>query len=502
MREGTGSLVVLEGIAKQFGAVHALAGVDLAIEPGETLGIVGHNGAGKTTLMLVLNGTIQPSSGVIRIDGAAVNAGYDVRRAYMLGIRCVFQELSLSPNLRVFENVRLLHRSLCGFGWPRRARRVARETLDAIFPGHGIDADALVGELPVAQRQMVEIARAFSVTDTKVRLAILDEPTSSLGGQEAEQLMRYMHAVRQSGVSCVFISHRLKQVLANVERVVVMRDGAVVARQRASELSEGQLVERMGVMAQTAERASPSARAARAEPVAGDGGPARAVRIDLRPSRRSPQRLVVHAGEVVGLAGLDGHGQRTALLAAFAAARGGGGEAAQVHGTVAYVSGDRLGEGLFPLWSVGRNLTIGSMARLAHAGWLSRQAERAEAQHWRDHLAIRTPDVEQPILSLSGGNQQKVLIARGLAGGADILLLDDPMRGVDVGTKREMFEEIRQEAGQGKCFLLYTTEMAELQNCDRVYVFYRGAITEEIDRASLTEDRVLRASFGKAGAHV
>jgi ribose transport system ATP-binding protein len=451
--------------------------------------------------MFVLNGTIQPSSGVLRVDGVEVGAGYDVRRAHALGIRCVFQELSLSPNLRVFENVRLLHRSLSGFGWPGRARRVVRETLDAIFPGHGIDADALVGELPAAQRQMVEIARAFSVTDTKVRVVILDEPTSSLGGQEAEQLMRYMHTVTKTGVSCVFISHRLKEVLANVDRVVVMRDGAVVARQRASELSEGQLVERMGVMAQTAERAAP--REARAEPGAADGAAARTVRVDLRPSPRSPTRLLVHAGEVVGLAGLDGHGQRNALLAAFAAGRGGGGEAARVQGTVAYVSGDRQGEGVFPLWSVGRNLTIGSMARLAmHGGWLSRKGELAEAQYWRDHLAIRTPDVDQPILSLSGGNQQKVLIARGLAGGADILLLDDPMRGVDVGTKREMFEEIRREAGQGKCFLLYTTETAELENCDRVYVFYRGAITEEIGRASLTEDRVLRASFGEAGAHV
>jgi ribose transport system ATP-binding protein len=499
MRDGASSLVALEGIAKQFGAVHALAGVDLVIEPGETLGVVGHNGAGKTTLMHVLNGIIRPSSGVIRIDGADVSAGYDVRRAYTLGIRCVFQELSLSPNLRVFENVRLLHRNLTGFGWPGRARRLVRETLEAIFPGHGIDADALVSDLPVAQRQMVEIARAFSITDKPVRLMILDEPTSSLGAQQAEQLMRFMRGATRRGVSCVLISHRLKEVLANVDRVVVMRDGTVVARQRATELSEGQLVERMGVMAQAGEKGSSLTRQ---EPAADGAGAARAVRVDLLPSPRSPSRLVVHAGEVVGLAGLDGHGQRTALLAAFSAARSGGSEAARVHGTVAYVSGDRLGEGLFPLWSVGHNLTVGSLARLAHSGWLSRVAELAEARHWRDHLAIRTPDVEQPILSLSGGNQQKVLIARGLAGGADIVLLDDPMRGVDVGTKREMFAEIHREAEQGKCFLLHTTETAELNNCDRVYVFYRGAITEEIDGASLTEDRVLRASFGEAAAHV
>jgi ribose transport system ATP-binding protein len=499
MREDVSPLVALEGIAKRFGAVHALAGVDLVIEPGETLGVVGHNGAGKSTLMHVLNGIIRPSSGVVRVEGVDVGAGYDVRRAYALGIRCAFQELSLSPNLRAFENVRLLHRSLTGFGWPARARRILRETLDMIFPGHDIDADAVVGELPAAQRQMVEIARAFSTADKPARLMILDEPTASLGAHEAEQLLRFICKAKQRGVSCVLISHRLKEVLANVDRVVVMRDGMVVAQQRATDLSEALLVERMGVMAQAGEKVG---AVTRSKPAAASAGPERAVRVDLSPSPRSSARLVVRTGEVVGLAGLDGHGQRTALLAAFAAARSGGSDAVRVNGTVAYISGDRQGEGLFPLWSVGRNLTIGSLARLARFGWLSRRTELAEAQHWRDHLAIRTPDVEQPILSLSGGNQQKVLIARGLAGGADTVLLDDPMRGVDLGTKREMFAEIRRQAGDGKSFLLYTTETAELNNCDRVYVFYRGAITEEIDGASLTEDRVLRASFGEVGARV
>jgi ribose transport system ATP-binding protein len=499
MREDIRPLVVLDGIAKRFGAVHALAGVDLAIEPGETLGVVGHNGAGKSTLMHVLNGIIRPSSGVVRVDGVDVGAGYDVRRAYELGIRCAFQELSLSPNLRVFENVRLLHRSLTGFGWPGRARRILRETLDMIFPQHGIDAEAVIGELPAAQRQMVEIARAFSTAAKPARLVILDEPTASLGAQEAEQLLRFIRSATQRGVSCVLISHRLKEVLANADRVVVMRDGKVVAQQKATDLSEAMLVERMGVMAQTGDKKDAVAKPKRA---AAGAAPEHAVRVDLRPSPSSETRLVVRAGEVVGLAGLDGHGQRAALQTAFLAARSSGGDAARVHGSVAYVSGDRQGEGLFPLWSVGRNLTIGSLARLARFGWLSRQAELAEAQHWHAHLAIRTPNVQQSILSLSGGNQQKVLIARGLACGADIVLLDDPMRGVDLGTKREMFAEIRRQAGDGKSFLLYTTETAELNNCDRVYVFYRGAITEEIDGASLTEDRVLRASFGEEGARV
>ncbi len=484
-------LVSLRGIAKQFGAVRALAGVDLDIDPGEMLSIVGHNGAGKTTLMHVLAGTLGPGAGTIRVGGADVTAGYDVRRAHALGIRCVFQELSLCPNLRVFENARILHRSLSGLGWQGRARRIVGQALDEIFPGHGIDVDAAVGDLPIGRRQMVEIARAFTVTDEPVRLVILDEPTSSLGARAAEQLLHFTRRATGRGMSCIFISHRLKEVLAHTDRVVVMRDGRIVAQQRAAELSEAQLVERMGVTG--------GSGAGEAVAAAGAVNQDRPPRVELDPGRGSVIRLTARAGEVVGLAGLDGHGQRDALLAVFAAAHGTA-AGARVMGSVAYVSGDRPREGVFPLWSVGHNVTIGLLRRLSRSGFLDRRRERRVADDWRGRIGIKTPDVAQPILSLSGGNQQKVLIARSFASGADILLLDDPMRGVDVGTKRELFREIRREADQGRCILLYTTETEELQHCDRVYVFYRGAITEEIDRASLSEERVLRASFAETDA--
>jgi ribose transport system ATP-binding protein len=488
----TDSLVMLTGIAKQFGAVRALGGVDLTILPGEVLGVVGHNGAGKSTLMQVLAGTLAPDQGGIAVAGRDVRDGYDVRRAHALGIRCVFQELSLCPNLRVFENVRILHHGLRGPGWPRRARRMVRAALDDIFPGHGIDADAVVDDLPIGQRQMVEIARAFTVTDQPVRLVILDEPTSSLGARAAEQLMRFTRRATGRGISCIFISHRLAEVLTHTDRVVVMRDGQVVARERAGDLSEATLVERMGV-AHVAERTFAAADAA--------SGAARPVRVDIRPAPDSPDRLVARSHEVVGLAGLDGHGQRDTLLRAFAAARHGSADA-RVSGSVAYVSGDRPREGVFPLWSIGRNVTIGMLRRLSHGGFIRPAEETEIAREWRERIGIRTPDMANPILSLSGGNQQKALIARAFAGGADILLLDDPMRGVDVGTKQELFEDIRRTATEaGKCVLLYTTETQELQHCDRVYVFYRGAITEELARDAVTEDRVLRASFGQtAGA--
>jgi ribose transport system ATP-binding protein len=481
-------LVMLTGIAKRFGAVRALAGVDLGIGTGERLGIVGHNGAGKSTLMQVLTGTVTPDAGTIGIGGGDETTGWDVRRSQAVGIRCVFQELSLCPNLRVFENVRILHHGLSGFRWPGRARRMVRGVLDEMFPGHDIDTDAVVGALPIGQRQMVEIARAYTELEAPPRLVILDEPTSSLGAQAAEQLLRYTARAAARGIASIFISHRLREVLEHTDRVVVMRDGQVVASERSAGLDEAQLVERMGVTgSSTAEEAALAA----AEP---PGGHVERVALDLP----GGGRLVARAGEVVGLAGLDGHGQRDALLRLFAAARHGRGHGAKVAGSVAYISGDRPREGVFPLWSVAQNLTIGLLGKLASGGFLSPAEERAVAQDWRERIGIRTPDVANPILSLSGGNQQKVLIARAFASGADILLLDDPMRGVDVGTKGELFEAIRREAAGGRCVLLYTTETPELQHCDRVYVFYRGAITDEIARAALSEDRVLRASFAEA----
>ena len=310
--------------------------------------------------------------------------------------------------------------------------------------------------------------------------------------------MQYMRLVKGRGISCTFISHRLKEVIANADRIVVMRDGATVAEAQAAASSEEQLVDSMGVVSQATPEA-PGAETIASIETAGQSG---RVRVALRPSPRSEAQFIARAGEVVGLAGLDGHGQRDTLLRAFAAAQhpqiG-----AEVHGSIAYVSGDRHRDGVFPLWSVGRNLTVGLMRKLAKYGFLDPNEEDSLANEWRDSIRIKTPDIGQPILSLSGGNQQKVLIARALASGAEIVLLDDPMRGVDVGTKREMFAEMRRDARKnGKCFLLYTTETRELENCDRAYVFYRGAITEEIERASLTEDRVLRASFAEVNAHV
>ena len=476
--------VQLRGISKSFGAVRALAGVDLAVAPGRMVSVVGHNGAGKSTLMQILAGTLAPDSGAIRVAGHEVGHGYGVRRASALGVRCVFQELSLCPNLSSEENARVVHPHLAGPGWRRRARRLIGDALAAIFPGHGIDTRRPVGELAIGQRQMVETARAFTETDRPVRLVILDEPTASLDATEADQLLRYTAEARAHGIAVVFISHRLPEILGHADEIVVMRDGQVAGKEEAGRLDEARLVEMMGVVRGAEPAHGPGAERARG-----------AIRVAQPARPDAPLPVTLRAGEVVGLAGLAGHGQRALLQAVFDAA-GHRRAALRVAGSVAYVSGDRRTEGIFPLWSVGLNTTIGNLRRLARLGFLSPAREKAEAEAWRTRLDIRTPDIGQPIVSLSGGNQQKVLVARAFAAEADIILFDDPLRGVDVGTKRELYQQVRRAAEAGRAFLWYTTENAELVNCDRVYVFYRGTITDEIDHAALTEERVIRASFG------
>jgi ribose transport system ATP-binding protein len=270
---------------------------------------------------------------------------------------------------------------------------------------------------------------------------------------------------------------------------VVLRDGRIAGAAPARGLDEGALVEMMGEM--RSEAALEHATAARTGPV----------RMEGMAHAGDKYPMVLRQGEIVGLAGLAGHGQREFLHRVFAAASRRD-LRVKVSGSVAYVSGDRANEGVFPLWSVARNISIGLLGRLTRGGLIDLRAERRLAEDWRRELAIRTPDIDRPAVNLSGGNQQKILVARALASGADILLFDDPTRGVDVGTKRELYARMRQHADAGHAVLWYTTENAELPQCDRVYVFSRGRITDAIDRADYAEERVIRASFVQEAEHV
>jgi ribose transport system ATP-binding protein len=471
-----GLLVEARGVRKNYGAVQALAGVDFHLASGEVVGLVGHNGAGKSTLMNVLAGTVPVSGGEFTYDGAPAE-NWSAARAQAAGLRCVFQELSLCANLSSAENVRIVHASLRGFGWRERAGRLVGRMLGEIFPGHGIDPHRPVSELSIGERQMVEIARAFTETDKAVRCVILDEPTSALGHRPTEQLLAYVRQASARGIAAILITHRLNEILTACDRVVVMIDGAVVEDRPAAGLTRSDLVRMMGSIEMNVERAAAGVAA---------HGP---VVIDHAGRDAGDLPIRAGAGEIVGFAGLDGHGQRERLRAIFNGTRG---------TPLAYVAGDRGHEGVFPLWSIADNLTIRSLNAFERAGLFSPDAVRSLAEQWSHRLKVKAPSIDVPILSLSGGNQQKVLFARALASDARVVLLDDPMRGVDVGTKQEVYQMIRAEAAGGRTFIWYSTEFDELRNCDRLYVFRERRAVEEISAADIDYRRILEASFGGA----
>src|SRR5258708_778754 len=395
MAETVPNIVTLNGVEKSFGAVRALAGVDFVVGVGECVGLVGHNGAGKSTLMNILAGKLAADNGEIVIRGE-LQRNYSVLLAHRLGIRCVFQELSLCPNLTVAENARVLHPSIAGFGWRTRAGRLIRNQLDEIFPGHGITTDNVVGDLPIGKRQMIEVARAFTITDAPLRLVILDEPTSSLDTQRAGQLLSYVRRVIGNGASCILISHLLGEVLEYSDRIVVMRDGKVVAADRASAFSRDKLVTTMGGVAASKMRSTKEAVPRGTTPV----------RVRARPGKqRDGIELTAHQGEIVGLAGLSGHGQTELLLSIFkgASRRVPG---IKVTDPVALVAGDRQTDGIFPLWSIAENVGIRSIGSL-HSGFLiSPELAVRFAERWRKPINIPQLHLPHKILSLSGGDQQ------------------------------------------------------------------------------------------------
>ncbi len=508
-----GSLLRMEGISKAFPGVNALQNVDFAVAEGEIHALVGENGAGKSTLMKVLTGALLPDAGRIYLRGQPV-AIDSPRTAQALGISMIHQELSLIPYLTVGQNIFLGREPRRGplglIDWPRLYRQ-AQELLDRL--NVDVDARAEVQGLSIAQQQMVEVAKALALNtgaaadgDTGERsagaaLIAMDEPTSALTERETEILFDVMRSLKAQGVSLIFISHRLEEIFRICDRLTVLRDGQLIDTRPIGELDADQVV-RMMVGRQLGDM-YPHAAVERGAPVL--------TATDLADGRElHGVSLTVHAGEIVGIAGLVGAG-RTALaetLFGIRPATAGeirlSGQPLKLRGPgdairrgIGFVPEDRKQQGLFLNMAVRDNVVISAMQRVTRLGFLNFARIDELAGEFVRKLNIRTPSLRQRVRNLSGGNQQKVIMARWLTLNPKVLILDEPTRGIDVGAKAEIHAIMSELVAQGVAVLMISSELPEVIGVsDRVLVMRQGRITGEFSREQANEDAIMRAATG------
>lgn len=486
-----------ENFSKNFGATRALIDVSIVVRPNELVGIAGHNGAGKSTLLRSLAGLTKPDQGRMQIGNNTIEmkAGLTAGESRNLGIHTVHQELSLCPALRVDESAAVVLQNAKGFRWQSGSWKKLEAALDDIFPGHGISGGQKISELSIAKRQMVEIASATLTSERELELLILDEPTSSLDADATSTLYRWLRKRSDSGLSAIITTHRLNEMLTHLDRIYVMRDGKIIAEEPTSALTREKLIALMGGSHKSD---VPNEKVFISKASMGDRD-----RVSIKNFSHGELKnisLEAKSGEIIGLVGLEGHGQRAVLEAIFRTATSrapSAYRAISVHGNIAYVSGDRVVAGIFKFWTVGENISVSSLKFLSKLGWLSRSSENQLVNSWSKRLEIRGA-VTAPIVSLSGGNQQKALMARSISTAADIILLDDPTRGVDQGTKESIYAILKEEAAASRAIIWYSTENEELTHCDRVYVLRAGEIVEVLEGDNRHEARVIAASFGAA----
>ncbi len=485
-------LIQIQNIHKRYGETLANDDICLDLLAGEVLGLVGANGAGKSTLTRVISGVTKPDSGTMKFCGEAVEwPSYRPAAAARLGIRVAYQELSLCTNLKVYENFYVEMGSHFSGVWRWRvaASLMAQRKLDEVFPEHGIRITQETAELSIAQQQMVEIARAFSAPG--LRLIILDEPTSSLPAAQTNQLLDYIRKAAAAGITVVYITHRLQEIMSVTDRIIVLRNGAVTHDMLTSATTQEQLILSMG------ETAAKTDVSEDVSPIIHPAETNQAVHLRCSNLNTNVLRNVtcdLRGGMLVGVGGLEGNGQRELLQAMFHPRRGARKNVAR-KGMLAYVTGNRKEAGIFPLWSVAENTTITSLMRGGLCRFHSSKHVETEAASWMRKLKIKSAGPQAPILSLSGGNQQKVLIARALLSQADIILLDDPTRGVDVETKQQLYQLFQQAVHEGKLVLWYSSDDSELSRCDQVLVMRHGSIVRILEKHEISEQNILASSF-------
>jgi len=480
-------------MTKSFPNVLALRDVSIDVHPGEILALMGENGAGKSTLLKILSGDYQPDGGTVTRDGESLVFAAP-REARQAGIRVIYQEPEIIPGIDVAENI-------YAGELPMRGPFVDRVRLDALvaedlrrYGFEGVLPTNLMGDmLSSAQRQLVEIMRALK---SGVRVLALDEPTSSLTDEEVERLFTLVRRLRDEGVAIIYVSHRINEILRLADRVAVMRDGKLVAARAASELTQGEIVRLMVGRELT--------DVFRRRPAVQDRVVLRAE--GIRSDWHKGVDFEIHAGEVVGFAGLVGAGRTELAKVIFGELPRTAGkisvdgrEASITSPTSAIRAGiglapeDRKREGLVLIRSVIENASLAILARLTRFGFVQRRLERRIGAEYVERLAVKTPSLDQEVGKLSGGNQQKVVLARWLAAKPKVLILDEPTRGIDVGAKAEIYRLIDELANDGLGIMFISSELPEILGMsDRIYVMQNGRITGELQGGEgVTEEQVL-----------
>jgi rhamnose transport system ATP-binding protein len=494
-------LLGLHGVSVSFGAVRALQDARLELEAGEVHGLVGENGAGKSTLVKVLAGVHAPDAGTVALDGrdVAFAGPADARAA---GIAVIYQEPTLFPDLSVAENIFMGRQPLRP---PlRRIDTVAmrRRTTDLFARlGVHVDPDRPARGLSIADQQLVEIAKALSF---EARVLVMDEPTAALSGVEVERLFAVARSLRDAGAAVLFISHRFDEIFDVCDRVTVMRDGRWISTDPTEALTIDQLVRRM--VGREVSSMYPKGDAVVREP-----------RLEVRGLTRrgsfADVTFTVHGGEIVALAGLVGAGRTEVIRAVFGVDRydagqvavGGvrlppGDTAAAIAAGVALVPEDRRAQGLVMELSVERNATLPRRWSLSRLGLLVGGAERRSARTWTERLRVRAGRLSDPVSNLSGGNQQKVVLAKWLSTQPRVLIVDEPTRGIDVGTKAEVHRLLSELAADGVAVLMVSSELPEvLGMADRILVMHEGRLVADIPRARAHEESIMLAATGQGG---
>ncbi|MCG8604220.1 sugar ABC transporter ATP-binding protein [bacterium] len=485
-------------IRKTFPGVIALDHVNFDLVKGEVHVLLGENGAGKSTLMKILSGAYQKTSGHILLESREVEIR-SPRHAQELGISTIYQELNLIPQLSVAENI-FLGREPIRFSSVIDKKRLiaeAQELLDML--GVSLSARSLIAQLSIAEQQMVEVAKALSWS---AKILIMDEPTSALSDHEITNLFATIRRLKEDSVAIIYISHRLEELFEIGDRVTVLRDSAQVGTRNVAETSKDELIQMMVDRPLTEQY--PKKAAVHGEEI---------LRLDnLSNSRLRSISFSLKRGEVLGIAGLMGCGRTDLTRAIFGLAPIDSGQIFirnqpqkirspkhAINLGIGFLTEDRKSQGLILILSVKENIVLSSMDRLSRFGIVDLREEAKVARRFADSLRIKTPGVQHKVMLLSGGNQQKVVLSKWLCSQADILMFDEPTRGIDVATKVEIYQLMNEMTSKGAAIMMISSDLPEILGMsDRILVMHRGHITSEFDRSTATQEKIMQAALGEA----